>query len=98
MKGDNHNIFRLLALFNQFALHILVPIFLCYFLGYRLDQKLGTSFLFVFFFFLGALAGGRNVFLLARKVYDSDSTRPSESYAANQKKKKKGKHNKGERT
>lgn len=89
MKGNNHNIFRLLALFNQFALHMLVPIFLCSFLGYWLDQKLGTGFLFVFFFFLGALAGGRNVYLLAKKVYDSDSTRPSESYAANQKKKRK---------
>lgn len=91
MENRNNNVFRLLALFNQFAVHILVPIFLCSFLGYWLDQKIGTGFLFILFFFLGALAGGRNVFLLARKVYDSDSTRPSESYAANLKKKNKKK-------
>ena len=90
MKYDRST-FRMLAMFSQFGIHMLVPIFLCSFFGYWLDQKLQTSFLFVIFFFLGALAGGRNVFLLARKVYDSDSTRPSESYAANQKKKKKNK-------
>lgn len=90
MKNDN-NVFRLLALFNQFAIHMLVPVFLCFFLGHWLDRKLGTEFLVIVFFFLGALAGGRNIYLLARKVYDSDSTRPSESYAANQKKRKKKK-------
>jgi len=89
VKKNNNGVFRLLALFNQFTIHMLVPIFLCSFFGYWLDQKLQTSFLFIVFFFIGALAGGRNIFLLARKVYDSDSTRPSESYAANQKKKKK---------
>ncbi|MGN1315296.1 MAG: AtpZ/AtpI family protein [Lachnospiraceae bacterium] len=91
MKNQNNNVFRLLALFNQFTLHMLVPIFLCSFFGYWLDQKLGSEVWFIFFFFIGALAGGRNVFRLARKVYDSDSTRPSESYAANQKKRKKRK-------
>ncbi|MBQ9989884.1 MAG: AtpZ/AtpI family protein [Lachnospiraceae bacterium] len=75
-------------------MHMLVPIFLCSFLGYWLDQKMETGFLFILFFFLGALAGGRNVFLLARRVYDSDSTRPSESYAANLKKKNKEKERK----
>lgn len=89
MGNRNNNVFRLLALFNQFAIHMLVPIFLCSFLGFWLDQKIGSSIFFILFFFLGALAGGRNVFLLAKKVYDSDSTRPSERYAANRKKKEK---------
>lgn len=89
MENKNNNVFRLLALFNQFAMHMLVPIFLCSSFGYWLDQKLGINFLFILFFFLGALAGGRNIYILARKVYDSDSTRPSESYAANHKKKNK---------
>lgn len=79
----NPNIFRLMTLFNQFAFHMLVPIFICSYVGYWLDQKLKTVFLFIVFFFIGAVAGGRNVYLLAQKVYDSKETKPSERYAAN---------------
>jgi F0F1-type ATP synthase assembly protein I len=73
---------------SQFAINILVPVFLCSFAGYWLDEKLGTSFLFIVFFFIGALAGGRNVFILARKIYDDKDTSPSRLYASNRKKKK----------
>lgn len=84
----NSSVFRSLTLISQFAIHMLVPIFMCSFAGYWLDQKLQTSFLFILFFFVGAIAGGRNVFVLAKKVYDSKETRPSELYASNRKKQK----------
>lgn len=84
----NNSVVKSLTLFSQFTIHMLVPIFLCSFFGNWLDQKLGTSFLFVLLFFVGALAGGRNVYLLAKKIYDSKDTRPSERYASNQKKQK----------
>lgn len=84
----NSSVFRSLTLISQFTIHMLVPIFLCSFAGYWLDQKLRTSFLFILFFFVGALAGGRNVFVLAKKVYDSKDTRPSELYASNNRKRK----------
>jgi hypothetical protein len=34
-----------------------------------LDKWLGTSFIAVVLFFVGALAGGRNVYLLAKKYF-----------------------------
>ena len=70
MKND-HSVYKTLAFFTQITINMLVPIFLCSFLGVCLDRWLGTSFLVVVFFFLGALAGFRNVFQLAKKLYSS---------------------------
>lgn len=67
------NVYQAMAMVTQFGIHMLVPIFLCSFAGLYLDQKLGTSFCMVVLFFIGALAGFRNVFIFARKVYSIKS-------------------------
>jgi F0F1-type ATP synthase assembly protein I len=51
---------------------MLVPIFLCAFIGLFIDRKFGTSFWFVVLFFVGALAGFKNIYILAKKIYDTD--------------------------
>lgn len=66
------NVYKMLALFTQFTINMLVPIFLCSFLGYLIDCKAGTACFFVIFFFVGALAGFRNVYILARKMYTKE--------------------------
>ena len=76
---EQQKVFKSLALISQFAIHMLVPIFMCSYLGYLIDDKIGTNFWFILFFFVGALAGGRNIFFLAKKVYDDDSS-PSKLY------------------
>ncbi len=58
----------MLAYFMQFSINMLVPIGLCSFIGYWIDDKLGTSCFFVILFFLGALAGFRNIYILVKKV------------------------------
>jgi F0F1-type ATP synthase assembly protein I len=63
------NVFRALTMITQFGINMIVPIFICSFLGMWLDRKLGTSFFMVLFFFIGAIAGGRNVWIFARKIY-----------------------------
>ena len=62
------NVFRYLSLITQFGIYMLVPIFLCSFAGMFLDKKLGTSFFMVILFFVGALAGFRNIYVLAQKL------------------------------
>lgn len=62
-------VYQALATVSQFGIYMLVPIFLCSFLGIFLDRKLGTSYCMVLLFFVGALAGFRNVFLLAKRIY-----------------------------
>ncbi len=45
---------------------MIVPILLCTFAGIFLDRLLGTSFIVIILFFIGALAGFRNIFVFAK--------------------------------
>ena len=83
---DNSVIVRCLSMISQFTIHMLVPICMCSYLGYLLDEKLNTSFLFIIFFFVGALAGGRNIYLLATKISGAKDRMPSKMYGSNAKK------------
>ena len=62
-------VYQALTMISQFSINILVPVFLCSFIGIFLDRKLGTSYFMVVFFFVGALAGFRNIFLMAKGIY-----------------------------
>lgn len=73
--GYKKNVYHALAMITQFGINMLVPIFLCSFLGIYMDRKLGTSFWMVLLFFVGALAGFRNVYVFARRVYSMKSER-----------------------
>ncbi len=67
----NRNVYQALVMITQFGINMLVPIFICTFIGMFLDRKAGTSFWIVIFFFIGALAGFTNVFRLAKRIYDT---------------------------
>lgn len=66
----DRSVYRSLALITQFGINMLVPIFLCSFLGIWLDEQMGTSWWMIVLFFAGALAGFRNIYILARRIYD----------------------------
>ena len=82
---DNSKVVRSFSMITQFTIHMLVPICMCSYLGYLLDEKLNTSILFILFFFIGAMAGGRNVYLLAQKISGGKESMPSELYGSNKK-------------
>lgn len=63
-------VYRSLTQILQFGINMLVPIFLCTFLGIFLDRYLHTSFLVIILFFVGAVAGGRNVYIFAKQIYE----------------------------
>ena len=65
-----NNVYKSLAFITQFSINMLVPIFICTYLGIFLDKKLGTSYIVIILFFLGAVAGFRNIFYMARNVYE----------------------------
>lgn len=70
------SVYRSLALITQFGINMLVPIFLCSFLGIWLDERLGTSYWMIILFFVGALAGFRNIYIMASRVYkDKDKNK-----------------------
>ena len=63
-------VYRSLALIMQFGINMIVPILLCTFLGVFLDRLFDTSFITVILFFLGAIAGFRNIYIFAKSIYD----------------------------
>ena len=77
MKQDR-SIVHSFMMITQFGINMLVPIVACTLLGAFLDRKLGTSFLVILLFILGALAGGRNVYRYAKRIIDEDKETPRE--------------------
>lgn len=79
IKGErmkyHRNVYRCLALITQFGISMLVPIFLCSFLGIYLDRKFGTQFCMIVLFFMGAAAGFRNIYRMAKTIYEEKSER-----------------------
>jgi len=72
MDGKKRNVYKALAMITQFSINMLVPIFLCTFAGIYLDKWLGTSFIVIILFFLGAAAGFRNIIIMSRDIYKDD--------------------------
>ena len=79
MKHDkpyDKTVFRSLAMITQFSLNMLVPIGMMTALGIFLDQRFHTYWITVALFFLGAVAGGQNVYRMAKKIFsDTGDTR-----------------------
>lgn len=65
-------VFRKIAFITQFGLTMLVPTCVLFFLGYFLDKKLGTSFISIVLFFIGALAGVTGIWRLIQKELKND--------------------------
>ena len=65
----DRSVFMSLALISQFGITMVVPMVLMFAAGYFMDRFLGTSYWTVLLFFVGALAGFRNIYVLAKRVY-----------------------------
>ncbi len=70
MKYDK-SVYRSLALITQFGINMLVPIFLCTIAGVFLGKKFSMDWIVIPLFLIGALAGFRNIFMMAKRVYHS---------------------------
>ncbi|MBR1703001.1 MAG: AtpZ/AtpI family protein [Lachnospiraceae bacterium] len=71
-KKYDKSVYRSLALITQFGINMLVPIGMLTALGIWLDGKFDTSYWTVLLFFVGAVAGGQNVYRMAKAVYAPD--------------------------
>lgn len=66
------SVYRSIILITQFGINMLVPICMMSALGIWLDNRYGTSFWTILLFFVGAIAGGQNIYRMAKKVYDTE--------------------------
>ena len=74
-RATDKKVYQSLTLITQFSINILVPVCLMTWLGIFLDNKLGTSYLVVVLFFVGAIAGFQNVFRMARGIFGDKKSR-----------------------
>ena len=87
---NNREVVQSFAMVMQFGINMLVPILACTLFGAWLGEKVQISWLAIPFFVIGALAGMRNVFLFARRIYqpkEHSKGEPSENNDHNMKEK-----------
>lgn len=75
MKKSDKTVLKAWMMVSQVGITMLVPIFLCVYVGLKLDDWFGTEYLFIIFVLFGVLAAFRNVYLLMRKFYAKDLER-----------------------
>ena len=74
-KGKNNDIKQVcdaLVMVLQFGINMLVPIFICTFLGVWLGNKFDINWLAIPLFFVGAIAGGNNIYKEKKKFIESN--------------------------
>lgn len=74
-KSADKSVYRSLSLVTQFGINMLVPICMMTALGIFLDNQFGTSFWMILLFFIGAIAGGQNIYRMAKKLYSEPTER-----------------------
>lgn len=71
-EDDEKIVFQSLAMITQFGLNMIVPICMMTALGVWLDKRLGTRWLTILFFVIGAVAGGQNIYRMAKRMYGGE--------------------------
>lgn len=66
------NVFQAFTMVIQFGLNMLVPIVMCTLLGVWIGEKSGIKIITVPLFLMGALAGFRNIFIMAKRIYQDN--------------------------
>lgn len=83
------SVYRSLALITQFGINMLVPIFLCVMAGVYIGKKFEIDWITIPLFAMGALAGFRNIFIMAKKIYSEETPPRHSSVSGKQSKKEK---------
>lgn len=71
MKSDK-KVLKSFVLITQIGITMIVPIFLCLFVGMKLDEWFKTNFITVIGIILGILAAFRNVYVMTKQFYLKD--------------------------
>lgn len=71
-KDDKKKTFQTLSLITQLGLVMIVSVGMASALGIWLDRRMGTSFITVILFFLGAVAGGQGAYRMVKQVFKEE--------------------------
>lgn len=75
--GYKKSVYKSLAMISQVGIAMLVPIFLCCMLGLFLRNKFGIP-AFLPLFFIGALAGMRNVYIMLSAIFKEEEKKKND--------------------
>ena len=70
---NKRSVFQAFTMVIQFGLNMLVPIIMCTLFGVWLGEKFDIPAITVPLFLIVALAGFRNIFIMAKKIYQDDN-------------------------
>lgn len=69
------SVYQSLVLVTQFGINMLVPLLLCSLAGVYIGKRFDMEWIVIPLFFLGALAGFRNIHIMAKKIYQQKEER-----------------------
>lgn len=69
------NVYQSFTMIMQFGMNMIVPILMCTMLGVYIGKKFDMMIIVAPFFIMGALAGFRNIYVMAKKIYEQESDR-----------------------
>lgn len=75
MDEENKKLLKNLSAVSSIGISMVLAIAICFYLGLKLDEWLGTKpWFIIIFLFIGIIAAYRNMFVIARRVLrNSDS-------------------------
>lgn len=69
------NVYQSIAMITQFGINMIVPILMCTLLGVYIGEKFDMMIIVIPLFIMGALAGFRNIYKMAKKIFEQESDR-----------------------
>lgn len=74
-KSNNNEVIQAFAMVLQFGVNMLVPIVMCTLAGVWLGNKYNINWIVIPLFFIGALAGGNNIYRMAKGFLKDKNTK-----------------------
>lgn len=71
-------VFKAIAMISQIGITMLVPIFLCLYIGMKLDEWFNTNFIAMIGIVLGIMTAFRNVYIITKQFYAKDKAKEDE--------------------
>lgn len=69
------NVYQSFTMVMQFGINMIVPILMCTLFGVYIGRKFDMMIIVVPLFIMGALAGFRNIYVMAKKIFEQESDR-----------------------
>jgi hypothetical protein len=66
-------VFQAFTMVIQFGLNMIVPIIMCTLFGVWIGEKYHMPAITVLLFLMGSVAGFRNIFIMAKKIYQDEN-------------------------